>query len=178
MEQFRVSGGLDGKVAIVTGDGSLTSLSKEGWENAERLTLQRIPGHVTPGQQMIAQGDGGAIVNISSINSSVPLPGVIAYSTMKAGVDMLTRAAAVELAEHRIRVNAVLPGLVATETNEAVRSNAKMLEVFLERIPLRRPAEPVETTGPALFLGSAEASCHGRYDRHRRRLDTGRTPRH
>jgi NAD(P)-dependent dehydrogenase (short-subunit alcohol dehydrogenase family) len=146
-------------VVGTTGGGSLTSLSEEGWNNAERVSLRSVfLGMKHQAEQMITQGDGGAIVNISSINSSVPLPGVIAYSTMKAGVDMLTRAAAVELADHRIRVNAVLPGLVATETNEALRSNPAMLDAFLERIPMRRPAAPLEMTGPALFLGSSEAS--------------------
>jgi NAD(P)-dependent dehydrogenase (short-subunit alcohol dehydrogenase family) len=146
-------------VVGTTGGGSLTSLSEEGWNNAERVSLRSVfLGMKHQAEQMITQGDGGAIVNISSINSSVPLPGVIAYSTMKAGVDMLTRAAAVELADHRIRVNAVLPGLVATETNEALRSNPAMLDAFLERIPMRRPAAPLEMAGPALFLGSSEAS--------------------
>lgn len=146
-------------VAGTARGGSLTSLSEEGWETAQQLTLRSVfLGMKHQAQQMIAQGDGGAIVNISSINSSVPLPGVIAYSTMKAGVDMLTRAAAVELAEHGIRVNAVLPGLVATETNAALRSKPEMLDAFLERIPMRRPADPLEITGPALFLGSVEAS--------------------
>jgi NAD(P)-dependent dehydrogenase (short-subunit alcohol dehydrogenase family) len=148
---FNVAGGGKG--------GALTNLTEESWEQAERLTLRSVfLGMKHQARQMIAQGDGGAIVNISSINSMVPLPGVISYATMKAGVDALTQGAAVELAEHRIRVNAVLPGLVATEANEALRSRPAMLEPFLERIPMRRPAEPLEMTGPALFLGSSEAS--------------------
>ncbi|MEN6464260.1 MAG: SDR family NAD(P)-dependent oxidoreductase [Syntrophaceae bacterium] len=139
--------------------GTITGISDEDWDYTINWSLRSAFISIKhQARQMIAQGGGGAIVNISSINSTVPLPNAVAYSPAKAGVDMLTRTAAVELAEHRIRVNALVPGLVSTRATQMLDAMPEINAAFLERIPLRRAAGPREMTGPALFLGSDEAS--------------------
>ncbi len=71
---------------------------------------------------------------------------------------MLTKNAALELARHKIRVNALLPGLTATAMTDRMRSNPELMDVFKERIPVQRAADPFEIARPALFLASDEAS--------------------
>ncbi|MFC9787998.1 SDR family NAD(P)-dependent oxidoreductase [Rhodococcus sp. NPDC127528] len=105
-----------------------------------------------------ASGRGGAIVNVSSLNALVPMPAGSPYSTGKAGVVMFSKTAAVELAPDRIRVNAVLPGLVDTPLVAPVMAYEPAREMFLERIPAARPATPEEIAGPCLYLASDDAS--------------------
>ncbi|MDX2159000.1 MAG: SDR family NAD(P)-dependent oxidoreductase [Hyphomicrobiaceae bacterium] len=108
-------------------------------------------------RQMLRQG-GGAIVNIASLNAHVPMHGGAAYSTAKAGVEMLTRNGALEWADRGLRVNAVLPGLVETPLTRPHFQDPARLDAFRGRIPMGRPAQPAEIAGPALFLASEEAS--------------------
>lgn len=101
---------------------------------------------------------GGAIVNIASINSRVPAHGAAAYSVAKAGVEMLTRNAALDVGQFGIRVNAVAPGLV--DTPMAVRTGhiaPKVQARWLERTPLGRIGQPADIAAAALFLASDEA---------------------
>lgn len=105
-----------------------------------------------------AGGRGGAIVNVSSLNAVVPQPAGSAYSTGKAGVVMFSKTAAVELAPDRIRVNAVLPGLVDTPLVAPVLAYEPAKAMFLERIPAARAATPEEIAGPCLYLASDDAS--------------------
>jgi NAD(P)-dependent dehydrogenase (short-subunit alcohol dehydrogenase family) len=128
------------------------------WQATIDLTLRStFLGVKYQAKQMIAQGSGGAIVNISSLNQIVPLYGAASYATAKAGVGMLTQNAALELARHRIRVNAVLPGLTDTRPNQRSK-RPEIRAAYLERIPLARSAVPEEIARPALFLASEAAS--------------------
>jgi NAD(P)-dependent dehydrogenase (short-subunit alcohol dehydrogenase family) len=100
---------------------------------------------------MIAAGNGGSIVNISSIAASMAMYGTGAYASAKAAVSSLTRVFAVELASHGIRVNAVAPGPVATEQLRRVYSGP----MYAERsrsIPMNRLAEPDEVAEVISFL--------------------------
>lgn len=108
--------------------------------------------------QMIAQGQGGAIVNISSVSAHIPARGASAYSAAKAAVEALTRNAALELAAHSIRVNALSPGLVTTPFTEQMLAVPGVRGAYEDRIAQGRAAEPFELAGPALFLGSSEAA--------------------
>jgi NAD(P)-dependent dehydrogenase (short-subunit alcohol dehydrogenase family) len=109
-------------------------------------------------EQMVAHGNGGAIVNISSINAQVAAPGAAAYCAAKAGVEMLTRTASLELGKHRIRVNAIQPGVINTPM--AAR-NGNMVPEVLERwnqeMPLGRVGQPEDIAAAAAFLASADA---------------------
>ncbi|NKR23797.1 SDR family oxidoreductase [Rhodococcus hoagii] len=109
-------------------------------------------------RHMRAGGRGGAIVNVASINARMPMVGGSPYATGKAGVEMFSKNAALELASDGIRVNAVLPGLVDTPLVAAVMGYAPAQEMFLERIPLGAPAVPDQVAGPCLYLASEDAN--------------------
>lgn len=106
----------------------------------------------------LAEGKAGAIVNIASLNSQVPMHFGAGYSAAKAGVVMLTKNAALELGEQGIRVNAISPGLVTTPLTGGLLAAPGVMESYLERIPAKRPADPDEIAGVALFLASKDAS--------------------
>lgn len=109
------------------------------------------------GQAMAAAG-GGAILNISSLNSEVPMFGGSSYCTAKAGVAMLTKCGALELADSRIRVNAVSPGLTDTPLTSMTKTVPGVAEAYNERIPFKRAARPDEIAAAALYLSSDDAS--------------------
>lgn len=110
-------------------------------------------------QRMIAGSTAGAIINISSIGGRQPTPGMGAYESSKSAVDGLTRWAAVELAEHGIRVNAVAPGPVLTEMLAAGMPEGSPQRTAWEgRIPLRKLALVEEVAEAAAFLAGPAAS--------------------
>jgi meso-butanediol dehydrogenase / (S,S)-butanediol dehydrogenase / diacetyl reductase len=132
--------------------------SEADWTFVIELCLKGVfLGMKHQARQMMRQG-GGAIVNIASLNAHVPMYAGAAYSTAKAGVEMLTKNGALEWADRGIRVNAVLPGLVETPLTRPHFADPARLAAFNARIPMGRPAQPAEIAGPALFLASAEAS--------------------
>lgn len=114
--------------------------------------------------KMIEQGTGGAIVNISSINSMRALKLSSHYNAAKGALDQLTRCTAVELSPHGIRVNAVAPGFINAGLSVVSGINELETEEFLEsyikqrKIPLARPGEPAEIAQIVAFLASAESS--------------------
>ncbi len=103
-------------------------------------------------QQMIKQGGGGRIVNISSVHEDWPMPGNTAYCLAKGGMRMLTRTAGVELAPHNILVVGVGPGAVATPINTSTMANPSLLQKLNNAIPLGRMAQPQEVAGLVAFL--------------------------
>ncbi|HKK30192.1 MAG TPA: SDR family oxidoreductase, partial [Alphaproteobacteria bacterium] len=102
--------------------------------------------------------NGGAIVNIASLNAHVPMFAGSAYVSAKAGCEALTKNGALEFADYGIRVNAVLPGLVQTPLTRRHFDNDAALAAFMERIPQRRPAQPEEIAAPACYLASEDAT--------------------
>ena len=111
-------------------------------------------------QAMVAQGSGGRIVNISSVNGFLALAQSSHYNSAKGAIDQLTRCLAVELAPHRILVNGVAPGFVNTAMavvdgiNEHETADFQEFYVGRRRIPLARPAEPAEVAEVVAFLCS------------------------
>lgn len=103
-------------------------------------------------------GRGGAIVNMSSLNAHIPMYSGAAYSSGKAGVELLTKTAALEFAPFGVRVNSILPGLVDTPLTQRRLTNPELMEEWLPLIPLRRPGRPEEIAKAALFLASDAAS--------------------
>lgn len=111
------------------------------------------------GRQMVTQGWGGNIINITSINAEAAFPQRASYVTAKAGVAMLTQVLAIEWAEHKIRVNAVGPAHTATEmTAQHIRSGRIQLEALQKRIPLGRLASVADVANAVSFLVSDKAS--------------------
>ncbi|HQP31931.1 MAG TPA: SDR family oxidoreductase [Deltaproteobacteria bacterium] len=106
---------------------------------------------------MIASGGGGAIVNVSSINGIKPAPLQGVYSITKAGLISMTLAFAKELAQKKIRVNALLPGLVETNFSKAILADPLISDYAHKMIPMGRHAEPMEMAGAVLYLVSDAA---------------------
>ena len=104
------------------------------------------------------RGRGGAIVNVASVNGRRAAPGQGVYSMTKAAILSLTEGFAKELATHKIRVNAVLPGLTDTKFASALTQNPDILKTMLRMIPLGRVAEPDEIAPMIVFLCSPAAS--------------------
>ena len=109
-------------------------------------------------KQMIKQGGGGRIINISSVHEDWPMPGNTAYCLAKGGVRMLTRTAGVELARHNITVVGVGPGAVATPINLSTMKDPAKLAQLDSAIPLGRMARPEEIAGVVGFLAGDGAS--------------------
>jgi glucose 1-dehydrogenase len=109
-------------------------------------------------RQMIKQGGGGRIINISSIHEDWPMPGNAPYCLAKGGVRMLTRTAGVELAPHGITVVGVAPGAVHTPIDEVTLSDPAQKAKLESAIPLGRVAEPEEIARLVAFLASDAAS--------------------
>ncbi|WP_111719208.1 SDR family NAD(P)-dependent oxidoreductase [Homoserinimonas sp. OAct 916] len=105
-------------------------------------------------KQMIAQGDGGAIITISSVHEDWPMPGNTAYCLSKGGAKMLTRTAGQELGPHGIRMINVGPGAVATPINAATMADPEKMKTLDTAIPLGRMAQPEEIAGVVAFLAS------------------------
>ncbi|TAM54160.1 MAG: glucose 1-dehydrogenase [Burkholderiaceae bacterium] len=109
-------------------------------------------------QQMIKQGGGGRIINITSVHEDWPMPGNTAYCLSKGGMRMLTRTAGVELAPHGILVVGVGPGAVATPINTATMNDPALLQKLDAAIPIGRMAKPEEIASLVAFLASDGAS--------------------
>lgn len=108
---------------------------------------------------MVQAGTRGAIVNMSSVNGVMAIPSIASYNASKGGINQLTRAMALALADHGIRVNAVAPGTIATElAAQAVLTSAEARARILSRTPMKRLGEPEEVAEVVAFLASDAAS--------------------
>jgi len=107
---------------------------------------------------MIRQGNGGAIVNVSSQASLVALTGHISYGSSKAALDNITRVSALELGKHNIRVNSVNPTVVMTDMSNFYWGRPEIGGPFLEQMPLGRWATVDEVAAPIVFLLSDAAT--------------------
>ena len=101
---------------------------------------------------------GGCIINISSVHQIIPKPHYLPYATSKAGIEMMTKTLALELAHDNIRVNAVAPGAIETDMNEELKEDRGELNKVLRRIPLRRIGTSEEVANMVEFLASDKAS--------------------
>lgn len=129
----------------------------------DRVLAVNLRSYFTFGQaaarQMVAQGDGGTIVNMSSVNAVLAIPDQVPYVVSKGGVNQLTRVMAMSLAEHGIRVNGIGPGTIATElAAKAVLGSEAARRKIMSRTPLGRLGEPSEVADVALFLACSESS--------------------
>lgn len=109
-------------------------------------------------RQMIQQGNGGRIINISSVHEDLPMPTNAAYCASKGGLRMLTRTISVELAKHKITVNNIGPGAVYTPIDADIEAQPEIEKSLMSEIPLNRWGRPEEIAGLAVYLASDEAS--------------------
>jgi 3-oxoacyl-[acyl-carrier protein] reductase len=113
-------------------------------------------------RSMVADGRGGAIVNMASTNALGGEEDFADYNASKGGVLQLTRTMAVELGPKGVRVNCVCPGFIDTPLNRAIASEEEFVTYERERIPLHRRGRPEEVASAYLFLASDDASfVHG-----------------
>jgi len=108
-------------------------------------------------RQMIQQGHGGRLINISSVHEDLPMPTNSVYCMSKGGLRMLTRTIAVELGPHQITVNNIGPGAVYTPIDADVEKKPEMEAALMAEIPLKRWGKPEEIAGLAVYLASDEA---------------------
>jgi 3-oxoacyl-[acyl-carrier protein] reductase len=130
----------------------------EVWRHVLRVNLEgTFLMSRTFGRRLIDQGEGGSIVNISSVAGKM-LPGrATAYAASKAGIHALTAGMAQEVGPHQIRVNAICPGLVDTSRMDDMREPARW-DRTVESIPLRRPGSGEEVAWLTVFLCSDQGA--------------------
>lgn len=109
-------------------------------------------------RQMTKQGNGGRIINISSVHEDLPMPTNAVYCATKGGLRMLMRTIAVELAKDKITVNNIGPGAVYTPIDADIEAKPELEKSLMAEIPLNRWGKPEEIAGLAVFLASEEAA--------------------
>lgn len=142
-------------VAGASKPGNIVDQSEEDWDFTVDLVLKGV--FLAIKHEARAMTEGGAIVNVSSLNAHVPMHFGAAYASGKAGAEMLTKNAALELGP-AIRVNAVLPGLVSTPLTAAFSEAPDLLADFERVIVAGRSGKPDEIAAAMLFLASDDAS--------------------
>ena len=156
-------GGVDVLVnaAGIIATGTLEATTDEVWDTMMAVNVRapfRLMRAVAP--QLVARK--GAVVNVSSVNGLRSFPGVLAYCVSKAGVDHLTRCAAIEMAPLGVRVNAVNPGVTVTNLHRRSGMDETQYAAFLERSktthPLGRPGDPDEIASLIVYLASDRAA--------------------
>jgi NAD(P)-dependent dehydrogenase (short-subunit alcohol dehydrogenase family) len=132
-------------------------------EDFDRVIAVNLKGIFLAGQaaarQMVKQGEGGAIINMSSVNAVLAIPNQVPYVVSKGAINQLTKVMALALAPHHIRVNAIGPGTILTDlARTAVLGNKEAERKILSRTPLGRMGDPDEIAKVAVFLASDDAS--------------------
>ena len=115
-------------------------------------------GSQVAAQQMVKQGGGGRIINISSVHEDLPMPTNAPYCAAKGGLRMLMRTIAVELAPHGITVNNIGPGAVDTPMDAPLKEHPELMKQLLSEIPLGRMGKPEEVAELAVYLASDAAA--------------------
>ena len=135
-------------------------ISEQDFDEVIAINLKgALFGVQAAAKQMIAQGGGGVIINMSSVNALLAIPTLATYAISKGGMKQLTSVAAVALAPHRIRVVAVGPGTILTDmVANAIFSSEEARRSVLSRTPIGRGGEPGEVASVVAFLASDDAS--------------------
>ncbi|MCY3679283.1 MAG: 3-oxoacyl-ACP reductase FabG [Gemmatimonadetes bacterium] len=131
-------------------------------ENFDRVIAVNLRGTFLVSRQvarhMAERGTKGVIINMSSTNAVVTIPDQMAYAASKGGVAQMTKAMAMALAPHDIRVNAIGPGTILTDMLKVVIANDEARRTILSRTPMGRIGDPAEVASVAVFLASDYAS--------------------
>ena len=131
------------------------NFSEQDWDDVMDLNIKSLFFmSQAAARHFIAQGNGGKIINIASMLSFQGGIRVPSYTASKSGVRGITRLLANEWAKHRINVNAIAPGYMATDNTQQLRADAKRSAEILDRIPAGRWGKPEDLMGPVVFLAS------------------------
>ena len=131
----------------------------EYWEKVLNVNLTGVMlTNRAVARRMLAAGTSGSIINIASGAAKIPIVGAVDYCVSKAGVWMLSKGLALELAPHGIRVNAIGPGFIETPMTASARENEAVANQIRSGIPLGRFGQPQDIANTALFLASDESS--------------------
>jgi NAD(P)-dependent dehydrogenase (short-subunit alcohol dehydrogenase family) len=155
------TGKLDGAVAV-PGGGAMKPVLRMPIEFLEEILRRNISSMYVllkhSASQMIRQGTGGSFVGVSSMQGIQPAPMFSAYCAAKAGLEMLVRCAADELGQHRIRVNAVRPGLTRTDATVGMFADEPTVAAYMEQQPLARDGESEDIAGAIRYFVGPESS--------------------
>ena len=138
--------------------GDMINIDEGAWNKTFEVNLKGPFFMIQFAARLMEKSGGGAIVNVSSINGIRPAPMQGVYSITKAGLINMTKGYASELAGKNIRVNALLPGLTKTKFAGALFEHKDIYDLFMDRIPMKRHAEPDEMAGAVLYLVSDAAT--------------------
>jgi NAD(P)-dependent dehydrogenase (short-subunit alcohol dehydrogenase family) len=145
--------------AGIVAPGTILDLPASDWDRVLDINLRSyfLLTQIAT-RAMIERGIKGSVVNMSSVNAELAIANQVAYVASKGGVRQLTRAAALALAPHGVRVNAIGPGSIMTELLKTVMADEAGRRKILSRTPLGRVGEPEEIANVAVFLASDMAS--------------------
>jgi NAD(P)-dependent dehydrogenase (short-subunit alcohol dehydrogenase family) len=138
--------------------GEMAGVNQKAWDKTFDVNLKGPFFMIQKAIPLMQAAGSGAIVNVSSVNGIRPAPFQGIYSVTKGALITMTQAYARELAPHKIRVNALLPGFTDTQFSAALMQQDEIYKHVIAQIPMGRHAEPEEMVGAVLYLVSDAAS--------------------
>ncbi|MDP6823329.1 MAG: 3-oxoacyl-ACP reductase family protein [Dehalococcoidia bacterium] len=145
--------------AGVSGESGILEMEESFWD---RVMAVNLKGNFLCSQavarQMVARGEGGRIVNITSTAGANARPGASAYASSKAGIIQFTKTLALELGQHGITVNAVGPGMTLTGSEVKPAPTDEYQKAFVGQVPMGRPGAPTDIAAAVAFLASEDAA--------------------
>jgi len=131
-------------------------------EDFDKTVSVNLKGYFLCGQaaarHMVSQGDGGSIINMSSVQAVLAVPSILPYVVCKGGINQMTKTMAISLATENIRVNAIGPGTILTDLARTLLADEAARTKVLSRTPMGRCGEPEEIAGIAVFLADSDSS--------------------